>query len=155
MNIARPSERTTHSRKTECGVAAIEFALLAPLLLLMLVALVEIGLTCYQAMQVQSAAEAGALYAAKYGWDAAGIQAAVVNATAATGLTATPAPLTYCGCPQATGITTASCGSTCTGGSAPGQYVEVHASVTHLMILPYPGIPSPLVLQGTSIQRLN
>jgi Flp pilus assembly protein TadG len=140
---------------SERGVASIEFALLAPMLLLMLIALVEIGLTSYQAMQVQSAAEAGALYAAKYGWNSAGIQAAVVTATAATGLTATPAPLTYCGCPQTTGISTVSCGATCTGGTAPGQYVEVHASVTHQMILPYPGIPSPLVLQGTSTQRLN
>jgi Flp pilus assembly pilin Flp len=73
----------TALHRFRCGVsgtAAIEFGLFAPLLLIMLVYAVELGSGVFEAMQVQNAAEAGALYAAKYGWNAAGISAAVITA---------------------------------------------------------------------------
>ena len=76
-------------------MAAIEFALLSPLLVLLLIGLVEVGFASYEAMQAQNAAEAGALYAARHGWDSAGIQAAVVNATGSSDVTATPAPQSF------------------------------------------------------------
>lgn len=155
MNITRLAAWIRQWRKTQGGVAAIEFAILSPLLVLLLIGLVEIGFASYEAMQAQSAAEAGALYAAKHGWDLTGIEGAVVNATGASGITADPAPQTFCGCPQTGGIIATSCNSTCPGGSPPGQYVEIHASLAHQTILPYPGLPTPLVLKGKSTLRLN
>jgi Flp pilus assembly protein TadG len=143
---------TTPSRR---GTAAIEFALAAPMFLILFLGLVEIGFGTYQAMQVQDAAEAGALYASEYGWNPSGISAAVVNATGATGLTATPASVEFCGCPTSTGITAVVCTATCTGGVTPGTYVKVSAALPHQTILSYPGLPLPATLTGQSTIRLQ
>ncbi len=97
---------------------------MAPVFLVLIVGMVEVGFAAYQAMQAQDAAEAGALYAAKHGWDAAGISAAVVNATGASGMSAAPAPSQFCGCPTAAGVTAVACSATCTGGGSPGTYVR-------------------------------
>jgi Flp pilus assembly protein TadG len=137
------------------GTAAIEFALAAPMFLILLLGVVEIGFGTYQAMQVQDAAEAGALYASEYGWNPTGISAAVVNATGAVGVTATPTAVEFCGCPTSTGITTVLCTATCTGGVAPGTYVKVSAALPHQTILSYPGLPLPTTLTGQSTIRLQ
>ena len=46
--------------KSARGAAVIEFALLAPVLLLMVVGAIDFGTFIYQKMQLQSAARAGA-----------------------------------------------------------------------------------------------
>jgi Flp pilus assembly protein TadG len=137
------------------GTAAIEFALASPVFVILLLGLVEVGFGAYQAMQAQDAAEAGALYAAKYGWNPTGISAAVVNATGATGMTATPAPTEFCGCPAVTGLTAVLCTTTCAGGNKPGVYVQINAALPHPVILPFPGLPLPTTLTGQSIIRLQ
>jgi Flp pilus assembly protein TadG len=137
------------------GTAAVEFALAMPMFLILLLGLVEVGFGTYQAMQVQDAAEAGALYVSKNGWNPSGIAAAVVNATGATGLTATPAAVEFCGCPTSTGISPVVCTSTCTGGVTPGTYVKVSAALPHQTILAYPGLPLPATLTGQSTIRLQ
>ncbi len=137
------------------GSASIEFAIIVPVLLIMLAGLVEIGFAAREAMQVQDAAEAGAGYAMKYGWDSAGISAAVVNATGATGVTASPAPVQFCGCPSASGITTVLCTATCAGGTTPGTYVKVSASIAHVAILSNLGLPIPATLVGHATVRLQ
>jgi Flp pilus assembly protein TadG len=137
-------------------VAAIEFGLAAPFLMALLLAITELGLGGYQAMQVADAAEAGALYAAKYGFDASGIQAAVVNAVGATsGVTATPAPVQFCGCPDASGITAVSCSGTCTDGSAPGSYIRVYAAIPHETIFSFPLTPLPSTFTAQSTVRAS
>jgi len=137
------------------GTAAIEFGLMVPFLLILLAGLVEIGFSVWQAMQVQAAAEAGAGYAIKHGWNAAAISNAVVNATEATNITASPAPFEFCGCPAASGVTTIACNSTCTGGFAPSVYVQVGASMPHSVILSYLNLPIPATLTATATVRLQ
>jgi Flp pilus assembly protein TadG len=137
------------------GTAAIEFALLTPVLLALLLGAVELGFGVYAAIQAQSAAEAGALYAAENGWDSAGISAAVVNATGATGMAATPAPTLFCGCPTTSGITAIGCTSTCASGIQPGQYVQINSALARLSILSDPGLGLATTLTGQSIIRLQ
>jgi Flp pilus assembly protein TadG len=137
------------------GVAALEFAIAAPVLLIMLTGMVELGYRMFESMQVQNAAEAGALYVARHGWDSAGISAAVVNATGISGLTATPAPSKFCGCPAAGAIAIAACASICSGGAAAGSYVQINASLVHQTILPYAGTALPATLTGSAIVRVN
>jgi len=137
------------------GSAAIEFALAAPILLVVLMGVVEVGFTMYQAMQVYVSVEAGTVYAAKNGFDPAGIAAAVVNATGTEGVTAAPAPEQFCGCPAASGVVTTACDSPCTDGTPPGQYVRIQAALAHETILPYPGLSLPTTLSAQSIIRLN
>jgi Flp pilus assembly protein TadG len=137
------------------GTAAIEFGLVAPFLLILLAGTVEIGFSVWQAMQVQAAAEAGAGYAIKHGWNASAISTAVVNATAATNITASPAPFEFCGCPATSGVTTVVCTATCTGDSAPSVYVKVGASMPHSVILSDLGLPIPATLTASATVRLQ
>lgn len=137
------------------GTAAIEFAIIAPVLVLFLAGVVELGFGVHEAMQAQDAAEAGALYAGKYGWDAAGIAAAVVNATGADDITADPAPVLFCGCPSAGGIATVDCAATCPGGGAVEQYVRVSASIPHTAILIGLFAPLPETLTGHVVVRVQ
>jgi len=137
------------------GTAAIEFGLAIPFLLVLLVGTVEIGFATYEGMQVYNSAEAGALYAAKNGFDAAAISSAVVSATSLSGVTASPAPVQFCGCPSASGVVTATCGATCSSGGTAGAYVRVNAAYTHTTILSYPTFGLPTTLTGQAIVRLN
>ena len=142
--------------QTERGTAAIEFAIASPFLLVLLAGITELGFAVYQQIQVENAAQAGALYAIQNGFDAAGISAAVTNAGGAgNAVTASPAPSQFCGCPSAAGIATAACGSTCTGGNNAGTYVQVNAAAAHQAIISWPGVTAPASLSAQSIVRVN
>ena len=140
------------------GNAAIEFALLGPLLLILLTGVVEIGMAGYQAMQVQAAVEAGALYAAQNGaGNLPAISQAVVNATGTTGITASPAPVVFCGCPTTAGVVSqnSNCATACSSGAAPGQYVQVNAALAHQTIMPFLTLPLPATLTASSTIRIQ
>jgi Flp pilus assembly protein TadG len=131
---------------------ALEFALAAPILVILLVGLVELGFALYASMQIQYAVETGAEYAAEHGWDSAGIVTAVQNAGHNAGIVASPAPVQFCGCPNSGAIAAVSCSSTCAGGAPPSRYVRVSASVAHVALIP--GLPLPATLTARSTVRL-
>ncbi len=137
------------------GNAAIEAALIAPVLAVMLVGIADFGMAVYRKMQVQHAAQAGAEYAMVHGFDSAAITSAVTGATAFTGVAATPAPAQSCGCASGTTVTAAACGSTCAGGSAAGTYVTVSSHGAYTTILPYPGFPASLTFDAASVVRIQ
>jgi Flp pilus assembly protein TadG len=144
----------------QSGGAAIEFVLLAPLLLIMLTGLVEVGIASYQAMQVQAAAEAGVLYAVKNGASPiANVSAAVTSATGTSGITATPAPLAFCGCHSTVAgggvVSQANCATPCSDSTAPGQYLTVYATLSHQTIMPYLNLGLPATLTSSSTVRLQ
>jgi Flp pilus assembly protein TadG len=146
---------TDHARR---GTAAIEFALAAPLLLILLTGIVELGMAAFQAMQVQTAAEAGALYATAHGGgDLDKISQAVTNATSTAGITASPAPQVYCGCPGSGGITSqgSDCSSTCSDGKPPGKYATVSATITRQTFLPFLNLPLPDAFTRHSVVRVQ
>jgi Flp pilus assembly protein TadG len=170
MALARIRFGNPFWRASESGTAAIEFGLFIPVLLIVLMGTVELGFLMYEGMQVNNAAEAGMLYAAKNGWDLTGdptgtaIKNAVVGAsvlpTGLNALTATPAPSKFCGCPTATSITNLGtqppCSATACSGSPAGTYVQVNAALTHTVIIPTPtswGIPATLT--ATAVIRTN
>ncbi len=166
MAPARIIFRSLFGRGSESGTAAIEFALFTVPLLYLLTGTVELGLLMYEAMEVNNAVEAGALYAAKYGWNSAAIVTATQNAGVVYGaggpaLTALPAPSQFCGCPSTTGITNPAqppCSATACSGKPAGTYVQVNAQITHLTILPgastlMPNLPTTLT--ATAVIRTN
>ena len=153
--IAKTSNSHRSIRFATSGTAAIEFGIAAPLLLILIAGVAEVGYAAYQAMQVQNAVEAGALYAAKYGWDSSRISTAVLSATGATGITASPSPAQFCGCPSVGGIAAVLCTSTCVDGSSPGQYVQINATATRQSLIPSGGLALPATFTARSIVRLN
>ena len=132
------------------GATAVEFAIIAPTLV-SLTSNFQIGL---RKMQVQNAAQAGAEYAIAHGFSAT-ISSAVTSATTFAGIAASPAPSQFCGCATSSGVATATCNSTCSGGSVSGAYVTVSAQGTYNTILPYPMIPNSFAFTAQSTVRLQ
>jgi Flp pilus assembly protein TadG len=137
------------------GVAAIEFGIIVPILALMVVATVDIGAGFYFKMQVEDAAQAGAAWAMKNGFDASAISSAVTSAVSAPAISVSPAPVQFCGCASVSSISTVACGTTCSGGILAGTYTTVSAQMTYNTILPYGFFPSTYNLSSQSTVRLQ
>jgi len=99
----------------EDGVAATEFAFIAPILILLMICTVDLGFGAYRDMQVQNAAQAGSQYAVAHGFDATAMSNAVTSATSFAGISASPTPSQFCGCPSSSGLAVVACSSTCSG----------------------------------------
>src|SRR3954453_19777759 len=103
------------------GSVAIEFGLIVPILALMLIAGADLGMGIYRKMQVENSAQAGAEYAIVHGFNATAISSAVTSATSFSGISALPAPKTFCSCPPSPGDVIKDnntlCSVTCPGGS--------------------------------------
>jgi Flp pilus assembly protein TadG len=131
------------------GAAAVEFALLAPLLALMLAGLIDVSRLVEATLQVRAAAQAGAAYARAHGWDATAIAAAVTAATPLAA-SATPAPQTTTAC-VAGGAIIATAGTTCASGAKPGQFITVSASAPFKALVPGPhrlALPAQVTAQA-------
>ena len=140
----------------EEGVGAIEFAFIASILSMLLLGICDFGLGFWEQMQVGNAARAGAEYAVKNGYDTTNVQTAVTNSTNLSGVQASPAPSTSCGCPDATtGVSARTCGATCPSGSTAGTYVTVSAQVSYQTLFAWPGLTSPMTLASSVTVRLN
>ena len=137
------------------GNAAVEFALVAPMLAAALVAMIDLGIGFYEKMEVENAAQAGAEYAIARGWNATSVANAVTASGTLAAISATPAPTQSCGCASGTTVAAASCGSVCPSGAAAGTYVTVNAQAQYKTILSYPGLKSPMTLSAQSIVRLQ
>ena len=158
--IIVPGKRRVWRRILDCtsGAAAIEFAIIGGVFSAMTVVSGDLGLAYYANMQVQTSAQVGAQYAAVHGgstFDATAISNSVVNATSTTGITATPAPVQFCGCPSGTTLSTAVCGTVCADGTGAGTYVRVSASRTHTVVVPYPWLPASYAQTATSTVRIK
>jgi Flp pilus assembly protein TadG len=134
------------------GSNIIELALLLPVLLLLLAGAVDFGRGWYVAIEVNSAAHAGALYGSQNPTDISGMtKAAQLDVPDMPGMTvnATYACECYDGTP-------ASCGTEPDSCSDDGNFVyavTVNTTATYTPIVSYPGIPSSFTLKGQSIMR--
>ena len=140
------------------GVSTIEFAVVAPVIALLVIGMIDFGMGLWEEMQVSNAAQAGAAYASINSWNAtvSQIETAVTSATSLSGLSPSPAPSTVCGCPTSTGsaLTQVTCGTTCADGSVAGHYWIINAEASYSTILPYPGLSNPMTLSATTYARL-
>jgi Flp pilus assembly protein TadG len=130
------------------GNAALEMGIIFPIFVTLIVGVSQYGLAIFQFMEVGYAAQVGANYAVTNGFNAANIQAAVTSATSLSTITA-PTPTQACSCASTTGLSAATCGSTCATGGTAGTYVTVNSSATYSPVLP--GIPSPMT--GRAVVR--
>ena len=139
------------------GVAALELALLAPAVLLLIMGIVDVGQLTYTAMQVRAAAHAGAQYVYK---NAAGacptatsIASAVQSATPLT-VSATPSPSCVAACVTNNALVTVTAATkTCPSGDAPGQYATISASGAYTPIAPWTRLALPTTVTANSTIR--
>lgn len=128
----------SHRGRTSSGTALVEFALVAPLLLILLAGALDFGMSLRTATQVAAAARAGAAFGSSSpinSANAAGIQAAGVNAApGVAGLTVTS--LQWCQC---SGGVAVSCSGSCNG-SKMLVYTQVTATAATNTIFDYSGL---------------
>lgn len=141
--------------RSRSGVAAIEFAILGPVLSLATIAAADIGIGFYSDMQVQNSAQAGAEYAIAHGFDATAMASAVTATTPGSGISATPAPSTFSGCPASGAITVVTSGTLCADGTPAGTYAKVTATKTYLTLIPYPMLPASFTQTAVSTVRIR
>jgi Flp pilus assembly protein TadG len=150
--------------RSESGQSLVELALIAPMLLVLVLGIAEMGRYAYISILVGNAARAGAAYGAQslaQSVDTTGIRAAADNDFQNNGqlvssLTVNP-PVTSCGCDSAGTVTTASCNGNTAGTCVAGHWVvlvSVTAHGTFNSMLNYPGIPSSLTLTSTATLRV-
>jgi Flp pilus assembly protein TadG len=139
------------SGRSSRGQSILEFAITAPILILILLAVADFGRVFFVAIALNNAARAGTQYGIQSPANAADvtgmIQAAQNDASNISGVTATASE--YCECPD--GSTQA-----CNESPACGDmrvYVEVDTSGSFQTLLNYPGIPSSFSLKGKSVVR--
>jgi Flp pilus assembly protein TadG len=133
------------------GGAALELAVIFPVLLLLLIGVIDYGRVFFTSVIVANAARAGAEWGARDPANAlntAGIIAFAQADGQEAGVVATTRRYCECG----TGVAH-DCTSFCTGGAAPDVWVEVTARKTVSMFLPYPGLPRNVGIVRTSAFR--
>jgi Flp pilus assembly protein TadG len=165
-------ELLTEFWKSTRVVAMIEFAVVMPVLVLLLLPMVDLGMRFYIKTQVMTAAQAGAQYAFVHGWNGANsntqtaILSAISNATSLSSLQATPAPVLACGCTDGTTITYSSPGGsftqntcstlgTCANSQRPGAYVTVSTQATYTPLFGYSIFGGTRTLSAGSTVRVQ
>ncbi|SEC14234.1 TadE/TadG family type IV pilus assembly protein [Terriglobus roseus] len=146
-----PKRPFARKLRGDSGSSLLEAALVAPVLILILVAAYDFGRAYVVGIQLSSATQAGALYGMQTPTDITGVVAAAnLNATGITGITTTA---TFgCECSD---------GSSVVAGCAAGpvcafnvlNYVDVISTTTYTPILRYPGIPASIAMRSESRVR--
>ena len=94
--------------QSKSGNAAVEFVIVAPLLVLLLGGIVELGLAIRANFALQEALLSGANQASHKGWNATAIQTAITSSSPLVSA-ATVTVTRSCGCPVGTTLSTVSC----------------------------------------------
>ena len=82
------------------GAAAIEFAIVGPMLVMLATGMYDLGTLLYRQMEVSNAARVGAANVTLRGWDVSNIIQAVRDANGNSTINAAPAPNLFCGCTE-------------------------------------------------------
>ena len=156
--------RARAPRAAESGVAAVEFAIVAPVLLILVGALTDFGLA-YQARErlaaaVTSGADYAFVQAQAHGGSvsAAAVAGAVVAALGLAGATATASPPgAYClaRAGAAASLVPGTPGTACADGSFPGTYMMISASYPYRPLMPLYSLLAPVALSASGAVRLQ
>jgi Flp pilus assembly protein TadG len=151
-------------RKSEAGMALVEFAIVVPLLALLLVGLIEIGRFAYYSIVVGNAANAGAQYGAQ-NQQMAGQFTSIQNFAKADGqnnisnISATASNVCSCWV-ESTGTespappTVANCTQNCASGIKV-TYVQVQTSGSFPKMFNYPMFPANFSVSATAMMRVR
>lgn len=135
--------------RSESGTALVEFAIVAPVLALLLIGLIDFGRYMYDGILASNAARAAAAYGSQT-LATADDQAGMTNAANndSQGLTwSTLNAVPFC---TYNGATVA-CGSN----AAETVYVQVNVGATFTPLIHYPFLPSSIPVSGSSLMRVE
>lgn len=151
-----PPPRSAHPWRA--GNTAVEFALLMPVLFLLLAGAIDYGWAINKEMQMTGAVRAALQYAERYNNNFASVDAAVLtkiqqvvgDSLTANGISSANVTTTvteFCECSDGT---TLSCALTCSGGSYPHAYIKVTADLTYTPFINFANIANSVGLGGGS-----
>jgi hypothetical protein len=139
------------------GQSLVEFALVVPLLLLLVLGAVEIGRAAYYAIAVVNAARSGVQYGAQNhttAGDNVGIQQAAVNDFPMLSLDNVTIDTSYCECPD--GSVAPNCEQTdCPVDNRFIPYLKVNTQMQIMSLVGFPGLPPSVSITGEAIMRIG
>jgi hypothetical protein len=142
----RPRRRASASRCFECGgSAAAEFALVAPMIILIAAGIADFGMLATKSAALAGTTRIGAEYARLYPADTAGIQNSMQSSMSFMPALIFRASFPYsCECDDRTSI---ACTESCATVGRPGPnrvFITISASQAFTPLVPWPGIPASL-----------
>lgn len=138
---------------SESGAAAVEFSFLAPILILLMVGLMDMGTYIRDRMRLEQISRAAVDYLMQGGQEE-NIQMDVLayyDSENSGSYTITPERICTCG----DGVAQDCSAMSCSTGDYSRQYVQVTIDRTFTTLFPYPGIPQEMSLSGYSRMRLD
>ncbi len=135
--------------RDKSGSVAIEMALLAPVLIILLTGMFDFGFAVFEKMKLASAVRAGIQYALHHSADPDIVKQTVLGALGeeSVGTTVTVSQTYECSDGSAVGAD-GGCGS-----SWRRTFVNIEAERPHVTIFKYPAVPAPVLLgAGASIR---
>ncbi|PHS74863.1 MAG: hypothetical protein COB59_11870 [Rhodospirillaceae bacterium] len=139
--------------KNACGAAAVEFALISPVVLLMILGAVDFGFIVHNSMQATSASRSGAQFVLE---DPTGYSANIITVVqSATNLPSASVSVTTSEECRCLGSSTAvNCSTDTCSGNSPPKYVTITTSYNYDLIMGYPGLPDPWPISKSAIVRV-
>jgi Flp pilus assembly protein TadG len=137
----------------ELGASLVEFAIVLPLFVLLMLGAIDIGRAIYEATEIAGAAQAAAVYGSQNPTDTTGMtNAAKSDAPAVTNLSVTNAAY-GCECSDGT-FYNASCAAMPSCSTTTQVYrVNVTVTGTYTPLFPWPGVPSSIALSSSASMR--
>ncbi|MBX6742368.1 MAG: pilus assembly protein [Acetobacteraceae bacterium] len=128
-----------HSSRDRAGVAAIEFAIISPLMVMLLGAAVDLGFAIERSIRLENAARTGAQFATRDSTNLTGARDAALARISDLPGASVPTPVIACLCPNADGTvsgtpSTGTCSTSCATGMA--RFISVTATSTFTPIFP-------------------
>lgn len=133
--IMRTNHRIRRFSSDDRGASAVEFAMIAPVMVIMLTGLLDYALAALHRMELESAARSGAQYAMIDSSDTSVIETTVQNSTNLDVADMTVTITEFCECSDGSSV---DCSGTCVSGDVRG-YMQISASYDY----------SPFILPGT------
>lgn len=135
--------------RERAGTATIEYAFVAPVMVLLLCGAVDFGRAMYDGTSVVSAARAAVEFAVAAPTDTVGIQAAAAQASKLNAATLQVLPSRFCEC--AGGATINCAAAACADGSAVREFLRVSVTTPFqpILALTQPMLPSELSSAAT------
>lgn len=140
--------------RSDSGTSMVEFAILAPVFILLLIGLIEVGRFAYLGILAANAARAGVQYGAQNASTA--VQTAAIKSAAREDGENLPTwvitPTILCSVNGATPTASA-----CSGSGVPENtiyYLQVQVSGQFSSLLNYPGIPHSPTINGSAMMRV-